>query len=87
MYAMVVSRADGGVEAKVRDALNQMLSPMTSMAVTSIVGTALLAAAASPVLSDYFFPIFAVAVAVSWAHGCVVLPAATLLFFHRSRTR
>ena len=49
--------------------------------VTSVAGTALLAAAASPVLSDYFFPVFAVAVAVSWAHGCVVLPAASLLFF------
>jgi hypothetical protein len=62
MYAMLISEAPGGVEGKVRDALNQMLHPMTSMAVTSIAGTALLAAAASPVLSDYFFPIFAVAV-------------------------
>lgn len=83
MYAMVVSAAPGGAEGRVRDALEQMLHPMTSMAVTSVVGTSLLAAAASPVLSDYFFPIFAVAVSVSWAHGCVVLPAATMLFFHR----
>jgi len=68
----------------VRDALDQMLFPMTSMAVSSIVGTSLLAAAASPVLSNYFFPIFAIAVAVSWTHGCVVLPAASILFFRRS---
>jgi hypothetical protein len=54
------------------------------MAVSSIVGTSLLAAAASPVLSNYFFPIFAIAVAVSWTHGCVVLPAASILFFRRS---
>lgn len=83
MYAMVISEAPEGVEGKVRDALNQMLHPMTSMAVTSVAGTALLAAAASPVLSDYFFPIFAVAIGVSWAHGCVVLPAVTLLLFQR----
>ena len=87
VYAMVISEVPGGgVHDKVRDALNQMLYPMTAMAVTSVVGTALLAAAASPVLSHYFFPIFAVAIAVSWFHGCVVLPAVTLLIAARIKS-
>ena len=85
-YAVARSREES-TNAKLADALAQFARPVTAMAATSVVGTSLLAAASSPVLRDYFFPILAVAVAVSWAHGCVVFPAAVSATWRDARAR
>ena len=85
-YAVARSREES-TNAKLADALAQFARPVTAMAATSVVGTSLLVAASSPVLRDYFFPILAVAVAVSWAHGCVVLPAAVSATRRDARAR
>jgi Niemann-Pick C1 protein len=84
MYSIVISEKMDVVD-KVTDALRQFTKPVTAMGVTSVVGTALLAAASSPALRDYFFPLFAVAVAVSYAHGIVILPVVTLLCGRRKK--
>ena len=85
-YSAARSREES-TNAKLADVLAQFARPVTAMAATSVVGTSLLSAATSPVLREYFFPILAVAVAVSWAHGCVVFPAAVSATWRDARAR
>ncbi|KAK3238629.1 hypothetical protein CYMTET_51371 [Cymbomonas tetramitiformis] len=77
MYAYVL--ASGSPGTRVATALSHYIWPISSAAGSSVLGVVLLGWASAPILSDYFFRIFIVAIALSWLHGVILLPVLLLL--------